>query len=1025
MKKIIFGLILVMAGLISTAQAQTRISGTVTDGTGPLANASIIEKGLTTNGTSADADGKFTLTLKGKSRTIIVKRVGFADKEIKLTDGQSNVEVVLQAADQSLNSVVVVGFGTKKRVTNTGAVSSISGAVIRNIPTANVQNTLQGKIPGFISVQRSGQPGKDASDFYIRGVSSLNGDGNKPLIIVDDIEYTYEQLAQINVNEIESISILKDASTTAIYGIKGANGVLIVRTRRGVSGRPQVNARVESGMQLPTKQPKFLNAYQTATLVNEGYTNDGLAPQFTQEDLDLFQSHADPYGHPDVNWYEVVLKDYSLQTNSNIDISGGTEAVKYFISVGAFNQNGNLRKFSDPRNQGVNNQYFFHRYNFRSNLDIQATKNLKLRLDVRGNFGQINEPVFYPALSGVGVSGIIQEIYDFHIITPYAAPVLNPNGTYAYAYGPNLSNNPTINSRLSTMGYNRTSRTDYNVLFGFTERLDYITKGLSLEGKIAYASTSDIIRVLQRGGWPPAYHFNPADSSYTLSKYGNYTLESFTLRSGNGLFDKRVNVQGILNYDRTYGDHHFYGVGLVNKNAYTSRESVPEKLLNFTVKVGYEFQKKYLVDFNAGYNGSDRFKAGQRFGFFPAIAAGWNMAEEKFFKKSLPFIQLFKLRGSYGLVGSDVVADNRYLYDQFYYVGGGYPFGETPSFSSGIYEGSLSNSNVTWEKSRKADVGLDVNMFNDKLSFSVDYFNEYRYDQLFYPSSVSAIIGIGLPRQNLAIVRNKGWEGQIKYQNNIGKVFYDITGVFTYNKNKILFQDEAAVVYPWLARTGHSINQPFGYTWIGFYEDQDDIDKSPKPLVDPSTIKPGDLKYQDLNGDGRIDEQDQGPIGRPNIPALITGMTLGLHYKGFDMSILFQASFQYSFSINGIGIEPFQSQMQPIHLLRWTPDNTENPAFPRLTSVSSGVSSPTAYPSTFWLVNAMYIRMKTVELGYRFPQKALPFKLDNARLYLSAYNPVTWTNYSLYQQDPEVSSNSAGDAYINQRVFNLGLQVGF
>lgn len=1024
MRKISIIFILVLSALLNNAQAQNKISGTITDANGPLSSASIIEKDAVSNGASADKDGNFTLLLKGTSRTIIVKRVGYTDQEIKLTAGQTTINIVMQPADQSLNQVIVVGFGTKKRVTNTGAVSSINGVVLRNIPTSNVQNTLQGKLPGFFSVQRGGQPGRDASDFFIRGVSSLNAGGNKPLIIVDDIEYSYEQLSQINVNEIESISILKDASTTAIYGIKGANGVLIVKTRRGSSGKPQVNVRVETGIQLPTKKPEFLNSYQTAGLVNEALENDGLQPQFTSTDLSLFQSHTDPYGHPDVNWYDVVIKSFSQQANSNIDISGGTENVKYFISMGALTQNGNLNKFSDARNQDVNNDYFYRRYNFRSNLDIQATRSLKFRLDVTGRFGQINQPVFYPSLSGVGVSGIMQEIYDFQIITPYAAPVLNPNGSYAYAYGPNLSNDPTINARLATMGYARTSRSDYNVLFGVTEKMDYITKGLSFEGRIAYGSTSDIVRYMRRGGFPPSFHYNPADSSYTLSKYGNYTLPSFELQGGNSLFDKRVNLQAFLNYDRMFGNHHVYGLALVNKNTYTFRETVPEKFQGFTAKVGYEFQKKYLVDFNVGINGSDRFQADSRYGFFPAIGVGWNVAEETFFKNALPFVQLFKLRGSFGIVGSDAVPDNRYLYQQFYLPGSGYSFGETNNQTPGIYEGSLGNAGVTWEKARKRDIGLDVNMLNDKISFTVDYFNDYRYDQLFYPASISSILGVGFARENLAIVRNKGWDGQIKFQDHIGKVLYDISGVFSYAKNTILFQDEAAPAYPWLARTGHSIGQPFGYTWVGFYQDQEDINKSPKPLVDPTTIKPGDLKYKDLNEDGLIDERDQGPIGRPNLPSTTLGLTFGVHYKGFDMSVLFQGSFNYSFSIQGIGIEPFQSQMQPVHLLRWTPENNTDAKFPRLTSNASGVSSPTAFPSSFWLIDAMYVRMKTVEIGYRMPKKAIPFKIDNARFYLSAYNLFTWTNYSLYQQDPEVSSNSAGDAYINQRIINFGLQVG-
>ncbi len=1006
-------------------KAQT-VTGTVSDAIGPLSAASVVEKGSTTNGTVTDENGNFRITLRGGSKTITVSSVGHASQDVKVGAKLTGLAIVLQADDQSLNSVVVVGYGTRKRITNTGAVSTISGDAIRRVPTSSIQNTLQGKLPGFFSVQRGGQPGRDASDFFIRGVSSLNPDGNRPLIIVDDIQYTYEQLSQINVNEIESITILKDASTTAIYGIRGANGVLVVRTRRGASGVPQVNVRVEAGLNSPTKKPEFLDAYHSATLVNEALQNDGLQPLFTQYQLSQYQSHQQPYLYPDVNWYDVVFKDFSAQANTNIDISGGTDNVKYFISMGAFTQNGNLNHFEDARNEGVNNQYFYHRYNFRSNLDIQATKSLKLRFDVTGRFGQINNPLVN---ANTTATSIMTEIYNYGTITPYAAPVLNPNGSYAYAFGPNLSNLPTINARLATMGYTRQSRTDFNTLFEANQRLDYVTKGLSVAVRIAYAGTNDINRTQSRTTTPPAYHYD-SSGIYTLDKNGRYNLPPFSLSGSNTLYDRRINIQGFINYDRTFGSHHFYALGLFNQENYTTRTifntlDVPQKLRGFTMKIGYDYKNKYLADFNAGYNGSDRFGSGNRYGFFPAGSLGWNLAGEDFFKRALPVFQLFKIRASYGLVGSDAVIDNRYLYQQVYNRGGYYYFGTSPNQTQGLAEGSLGNANVTWEKSRKADIGLDINMLKDKITVTADYFNEYRYDQLFFPGSISSVIGVGFARENLAAVRNRGYEGSIRFQNHIGKVNYDITGVFSYAKNKIVFQDEPSPAYPWLARTGHPINQPFGYTAIGFYESAEDIQKSAKPNIDPNSIQPGDLKYKDLNGDGIIDERDQGPIGKPNIPNTSAGITFGVHYKGLDVSILFQGAFNYSFAVQGIGIQPFQSQWQPIHEQRWTEENAADAKFPRLSSNASYESSPSAYPSSFWLINAMYVRMKTVEIGYALPKKALPFNISNARFYFSGYNLFTWTNFKLYQQDPEVASNTAGDAYLNQRVMNVGLQVGF
>ncbi|WP_346238366.1 TonB-dependent receptor [Niabella insulamsoli] len=993
---------------------QREVSGIVKDKTGPLSNVSVTIK-ESSGGTTTNEEGEFSIRTD-INHTLVFTLVGYLTFE--MTPGQdSTLEITLQSNAQGMDEVVIVGYGTKKRVTNTGATSAISAEAIRTVPTANVQNALTGRLPGFFSQQRSGQPGRDASDFFIRGISSLNPDGNKPLIIVDDIEYTYEQLSQINVNEIENITILKDASTTAVYGIKGANGVLIVTTRRGASGRPRINARIEGGLQSPVRKLEFLNAYNSALLENEAYTNDGLNPPFTSEDLEHFRTGDDPYGHPDVNWYNAIFKPFSLQTNSNVDVSGGNDIIKYFVSGGALVQNGALKDFSDPRNE-VNNNYYFRRYNFRSNLDIKASKSLSVRLDVTTRFGDVNQP---------HAQNIVSEIYNFQRIRPYSAPFLNPNGSYAYdRYNP--GNLATLNARLANSGYQRDKRSDFNVLFGVVEKLDMITKGLSFNGRIAYASTELASRQLFRGGLfegysPPSYYYNPEDDSYTLDPRGQYQLSGYTLVGVTDAYNKNVNLQGFLNYDRTFKAHHFTSLLLFNRQSFTDQKNaaVPNKFQGYSFKIGYDYLQKYLMDFNLGYNGSDRFKSGERYGLFPALGLGWNISNENFFHVNA--INLLKLRGSYGVVGSDVVFGNRYLYNQQYVKGGGYPFGESSVILyPSLYEGDLGNNNVTWEKAKKLDIGIDLNMLNDKISMTIDYFRDIRYDQLITRGSISQVLGVGTARFNMGEVLNSGFDGQISYRNNIRDFQYNITGVFSFAKNRILFQDEATPAFPWLLRTGHPINQPFGYTFLGFYESQSDIENSARPLI---PVQPGDLKYKDLNGDNIIDENDMGPIGKPNLPNTTAGLTLGCNYKGFSLSVLFQGSFNYSFYVTGTGIEPLQSQFQPIHQMRWTADNPDGARFPRLTTNSNSINSPAAYPSTFWMIDARYVRLKTVDLGYQLPSRMLPFKINNARFYLSAYNLLTFNNYNLYQQDPEVTSNTAGDAYMNQRVVNLGLQVGF
>lgn len=995
------------------ASAQIKVSGIVKDANGPLPGATVLQKGSSANGVVTDAAGRFRLTLHGTSE-IVVSMIGFVSQDLKA--GREPLEIILQPSSQGLNEVMVVGYGTVNRITNTGAVSSIQAAKIRDIPTSSVQNTLSGRLPGFFSQQRSGQPGKDASDFFIRGVSSLNPDGNQPLIIVDGIEYTYAQLAQINVNEIESISILKDASTTAIYGIKGANGVLIVTTRRGEEGRPQVNVRVENGFQSPVQKPVFLNAYQSALLVNEARANDGLTPQFSQSDLHHFKTGDDPYEYPDVNWYDEIFRPYSTQQNANIDISGGNQIVKYFISGGAFRQDGNLRNFTDRYDAGnrvVNSDYYYRRYDFRSNLDVQATKSLKLRLDLTGRFYQINSP---------HAGNIVSEIYDWSKIHPYSAAFINPNGSYTYATD-TKDKLPTINARLATEGYDLSREHDMNILFGGVEDLSQLISGLSFTGQIAYAGVESNTRSQVRGN-PPSYLYDPQTGTYTLNG-PDYVLSNYTLNATQGDYNSRVNIQAFLNYDRQFGDHHVTALALYNRESYNDKNAgwIPQNFKGFSFKAGYDYKNKYLLNVVASDNGSDRFQADKRYGLFPAVSVGYNISNEPFFKDALPFVDLLKLRGSYGLVGSDVVYANRYLYQQTYNTGNAYSFGVTDNGQATITEGDLGNANVTWEKQKELDLGVDINLFKSKFSLTIDYFNNLRYDQLTTPQNVPLILGIGISPENVGRVRNQGFDGQLSYHNTIGKIGYNITGVFSFAKNKILFEAEAAPAYPWLAVTGHSIGQPFGYTFIGYYQNQEDIDKSARPNTG-YPIVPGDLKYKDLNGDGVIDQYDEGPIGRPNLPNTTAGLTLGLNYKGFSISALFQGAWGYSLSVVGTGIEPFQSQFQPIHQQAWTPKNSRDAKFPRLTTNPTTINSPAAYMSNFWLLNIVYVRLKTLELGYQLPDKFLPLRINNARLYLSCYNLLTWKNYSLYQQDPESASNTAGDAYLNQRVVNIGLQIG-
>jgi len=1026
MKHLLKAILIVCFSLPCAVYAQT-IQGVVRGEDGPIVGASVQEKDVSTNGVITGANGSFTLTLKGVTKTILVTAVGYLDKEITIKDTNAELTIIMEQNAKGLDDVIVVGYGTTKKITNTGAVTSVSAADVRNIPTSNIQNTLIGRAPGFISQQRTGQPGMSGAEFYIRGVNSLSGESQKPLIIVDDVEYTYDQVSQLDVNEIESFSILKDASTTAVYGIKGANGVLVITTKRGKIGKPMINANTEHAMQTPVTHPKFLDAYTVAQLRNEALRNDGLPEEFTQEDLEHWRLKDDPYGHPDVDWYHEVFKKYSYQTRNTIDISGGTPKIKYFISAGHLFQDGYLRNFSRGDYEAPKNNYAYQRFTFRSNLDMQATNTLKLRLDVTGRTGTTTEPHIS--------TSPLATVYSYQRLPPYAAPLINPDGSYPWAFrSRNIYWETSLIGRLALQGYDKTFRNELNILFNAEQRLDFITKGLSVSWRVAYAGDISYDRSLYRNNIP-AFYFNPVDSSYTIHSNGLYRLEPLTLSSSpqNTISRKTVNTLAKLNYARSFGKHNVRGMLLYNldnvtRGSYNSatgvaavQEYAPVVLQGTTLRLEYNYLQRYLLEFNGAYNGSSQFVGRHTKGFFPAISAGWNIAEENFFK-NITFVDMLKIRASWGLTGSDVTAGNVYKTEQVYNPGPNYNFGETSNNFPSIQEGTLGNLDITWEKSRKTNVGIDAQLFNNKLSVTVDYFYDYRYDQLYVKDDVLKIIGVGLPYTNSAITENKGFDGQVSYYNRKDKLSYGATFTFSRARNKILYQGEATPRYPHLARTGRPIGQAFGYHVLGFFQTQEEVDNYPH-LAD---AKPGDLKYEDVNGDGAIDQQDYVPIGKPNLPQTVLGTSLSFGYGNFSLNILFQGSFDYSYRISTNQVIPFQANLQKVALGRWTPETAATATFPRLSSILAGPSSP-SNSSDFWMVtNAYYIRFKNIELGYQIPKSILrKFRISAARLYASGYNLYTWANFKLYNQDPEIQSGGSGAVYPVQKVYNIGLQIGF
>ena len=1016
MKKYLLLLVLYISAAQTYAQNKV-IRGVVTSDSTHVASASVYEKDVPQNGTITNDRGEFQLTLRGKG-TLVIRSVGYKEQEVNV-DGKSSLTIKLYNESKDLNDVVVIGYGVKKKITNTGAIAAINGDEIRETPTASLQNSLVGRLPGFFSQQRSGEPGKDGAGFLIRGVSTITNDPNNasasPLIIVDDLEYG-GSISEIDADQIESLTILKDASTTAVYGVKGANGVIVITTRRGKLGRPQVSIRSETGGQAPTFMPKFLDSYHSAMLRNQALANDGLPAFWTAQDIQLFKDGTDPYGHPNVDWLKTLIRPYSVQTDNHLNISGGTEKAKYFVSAGYLWQNGDVKNFSTP---DLNSNYYYKRYNFRSNLDVAATKTLSLNLDMSGNYSEQNEP----NIGGRNNRNkVLFEINDYVQLPPFAYQPFNPNGTYGA--NPSMfgiySNN--VIGRFALGGFNRSFDNDVTINLRATQKLDFITKGLSIKAIVGYNAYFRFWRSQTRSDAFPSFGYNAQTGVYTPFNPTVYEIPKLAL----GYYAdapnsyKKLNYQGSINYDRNFDGHHIYALGLFNQTSNITGINTPIIFRGFVGRVGYDYEQKYLVEFNGAYNGTSVFSSDKRYAVFPAVSGGWNVAKEDFFQRNVKFVNVFKLRASWGKVGSDQLPNNpatgvpyNYVYIQNYATGGSYSIGNVSRSITGIVEGTL-GTDVTWEKETQVDYGTDIKMFNGHVGLTADYFDRERNNILITRGSVSTILGVGVPPVNLGRVRNRGYEIELTYNNTIGKVNYSVRGNISVAKNKILFQDEAQPTYPYLAGTGHSVGYLIGYTYQGFYKDSLDVASSPPT---PIAAKPGDPKYADLNHDGKVDVNDERVLKYTNLPNTNLGFTGTVGYKGWALSFTLQSA------LNFVQRRTLTGNYTTERLDSWTPTN-KNALLPRLTTVASVGD----YDSDFWFRRMDYLRLKTVMLAYSLPSRWVQrISLHGIRVYASGYNLLTWmlVQKNIYDFDPEAPTSTEGGEYPIQKVVTLGAQITF
>ncbi len=994
------------------------IRGTVTsqeDGM-TLPGVNVLLKG-TGQGTVTDVDGNYTIAVPSQGGVLVFTFIGFVTVEMPV-DNQSVIDVNMMTDTQALDEFVVVGFGEQKKATLTGAVSSIGSRELIQSPVSNISNALVGRLPGLIAVQSSGEPGFDQSSLKIRGIATLNsGSESDPLILVDGVQRT--SLNQIDPNEIETLSILKDASATAVFGVRGANGVILITTKTGTKGKPTINYTANFGLQSPNSLPKMLNSFDYATLHNEASINSGQTPYFSEESLALYRSGTDPYFHPDVDWFDLVLRDFSSQQQHNFNISGGAENTRYFISLGYFDQNGAYDVKDIQTAYSANPR--FQRYNLRSNFDIDFNKNFSASVKVGAQFADSNYPGF-----GAG------EIF-FRILN--SNPIMNPgiiDGRLISGVEglPSSSGNPL--SAIVNNGYQRNFNSTLNSNIALKHKLDFITEGLSVRGMVAYDNYYQ--HGVRRNKENETYRIvkDPADPTQPVFiREGLDAPFSFSESFGR---NRKVYFESAVDYAKTVGPHNMTAMGLYMQERYTAPDqeyNVPLGYQGFVGRVTYNYKEKYLTELNMGYNGSENFPEGKRYGFFPSFSLGWILTEESFMPAG-DVLSFMKIRGSYGEVGNDKIGGARFLYlpSVFYPNSGGYNFGNYGTnyqWFTGAQEGRVGNPNVTWERAKKLNIGIESGFFGDKLRVNADVFSENRDNILWYLGTIPDLVQAQLPPVNIGKVQNRGFELEISFNENIGSFNYWVKSNYSLAKNRIEYMDEPVRAHPWLQRTGHPVGQYWGLVSDGFYNTAEELAGAPSSAF-TSMLRPGDIRYIDQNGDGVIDQNDEVPIGYSNFPQVIYGLSFGGDYKGWDFSVLFQGADRVSTYIGEMGAWAFDTDWRNAttrHLERWTPERYEAGlpiTYPRV-ELSPTPGKHNYRPSDFWLQNASYIRLKNMEIAYRF-QPALLSRIGvgSLRAFVNGNNLLTWSNMKNY--DPEAPAGRGG-FYPQMRVYNMGVNVQF
>lgn len=1008
----------------SVAPDKTMIRGKVLDAQGsPLPGTSVSIKG-TTIGSVTDASGYYTLESK-EGDILKFSFIGYKEQEIKVGT-KTAIDVILQEDVTLLNETVIVGMGKQRKASVVGSISTISVNDLR-IPSRSLTNALSGRMAGAVVVQRSGEPGNDNASFWIRGISTF-GANRTPLILVDGVERSMNDLS---VEEIESVSILKDASATAVYGVRAANGVVLVTTRKGIAQKPSVELKMEYGISDLPMMPKYLDGANYAKLYNEALGRENYSTDY----IEKTRLGSDLYLNPNVNWFNETFNKYSSNAQTTINVRGGGEVARYFVSFGYLDETGNLKNNSS---NAYDSNIDLKRYNFRSNVDITLNKSLIMDIEVGGHLTDLYSPGLGNTINGTDYSPAEELFYWANLATPISNPVKVPigkdlNGKYIMGWGaPTQVGEKNPAERLMGSGYNTSFQNLITSQLSVTQDLKKILDGLQFKASYSFDAYSQT--EIKRRKFSTTYGVQGRDATTgeVLVKEIEKGQE-FLSYAKEPKSNRAKEMKAQLIYDHVFNQMHrvgsmfmYYQRDYINGNADNSILALPYRKQGIAFRATYAYNDRYMGEFNMGYNGSENFPKGKRFGFFPAGAMGWLVSNESFFEPLKNKINLLKLKGSMGLVGAEALPNGeRYGYLSLYGAGlGGYVFGEAGTSYSGTGENRIGVTDLTWEKGLKKNIGIELKMFDNALSLEADYFHERRSDILVQRKSLPDFSGQALaPFANLGEMINRGFDGTLelskRYQNGGIKVY----GNMTYSRDKIIEMDEPQTAYDYRMRTGQKFNQNFGLIALGYFESEEDIKNS--PIQKFGEYRPGDIKYKDVNGDGQITIEDEVPIGYSSIPEIVYGFGVQVDYKGYDIALFFRGQDHVSYALGGSYI-PFNQGVGKGNLFeealdRWTVENPNPDAlYPRL---YNGTSSNNWQASTKKIYDGSFLRLADIEIGKTLNKElANKVHLKGLRIYFHVNNAAVFSKWKMW--DPETGDNDGGK-YPLQRKMNFGIRANF